>query len=203
FVAREARVAAPPPPPVGAVTDLTYPGAAGPLRARHYRPEPTEPTPAPLLVYAHGGGFVTCDLDTHDVPCRTLCAHAGVHVLSVEYRLAPEHPFPAAGEDMLAALRWARAHAAELGADPERGAVGGDSAGGNLATVVSNLTVRAGERPPDLQLLVYPATDRVGHHASLELFADGFYLTAADIAWYNAQYVGLTGAESDSRVSPL
>ena len=136
FTRRQAAIAAGPPLPVGEVRELTIDGAAGPLRARHYAPE--EPGgPHPLLVYYHGGGWVIGDIDTHDAGCRLLARHAGVHVLSVDYRMAPEHPFPAPIEDGRAAFEWAQAHAAELGADSQRVAVGGDSAGGNIAAVTA------------------------------------------------------------------
>ncbi|MBO0827691.1 MAG: alpha/beta hydrolase [Streptosporangiales bacterium] len=200
-VAREALTLCGRAPDVTGVTDLEVDGATGPLAARLYR---TDEADAPLLVYFHGGGFVTCGLDTHDVPCRTLCRHAGVHVLSAEYRQAPEHPFPAAVDDACAVFAWAVKNAADLGADEGRVAVGGDSAGGTLAAVVSRLTTRAGDPPPAAQLLVYPATDRLGTHASMRTFATGYYLTAADIAWYHAQYAGPGGdRRGDPRMSPL
>ena len=120
---------------VASVADRSIPGPAGPLGLRVYSPLGTGPFP--LLVFFHGGGFVVCGLGTHDALCRNLCAGAGCVVASVDYRLAPEHRFPAAPDDCLAATRWAAGHAAELGADPARVAVGGDSAGGNLAAVVA------------------------------------------------------------------
>jgi acetyl esterase len=126
-----------PPTRVAAVRDLEIDGAAGKLKARHYAPPRGDG--APLLVYFHGGGFVFGDLDTHDSPCRVLCRHGGMHVLAVDYRLAPENPFPAPVEDARAALRWAQQHAVELGADPTRVGVGGDSAGANLSAAVSQL----------------------------------------------------------------
>ena len=189
------------PVPVGAVRDLTVEGAAGPLAARHYAPE--EPGgPHPLIVFFHGGGFVIGDLDTHDAPCRLLCRHAGAHVLAVDYRLAPEHPFPAAVEDGRAALRWATAHAAELGADPDRVAVAGDSAGGNISAVVAWQAAREGGPAPVLQVLVYPATNMVEPTRSHELFGGGFLLTRELLEWFAAQYIA--GADpSDPRLSIL
>jgi acetyl esterase len=193
YIRSEARAAAGRPTPVGAVRDLEIDGAAGRLRARHYAPEEIG-GPHPLLVYLHGGGFVVGDLDVHDEPCRVLCRHAGVHVLSVDYRLAPEHPFPAAAHDAVAALHWAFEHAAELGADPARVAVGGDSAGGNLAAHAA----RRAERRPALQLLIYPAADMTSERPSHTLFAEGFYLTDADRRWYHDQYFsGPGGPDSE------
>ena len=185
---------------VGAVRDLEIDGGAGPLLARHYAP--SSPDGAPLLLFLHGGGFVLGDLDTHDAPCRLLCRSAAVHVLSIDYRLAPEHPFPAAVEDAVAAFDWAVAHAATLGADTTRVAVGGDSAGANLAAVVAQAR-RRGPQPPALQLLLYPVVDCDHATASMELFADGFLLTRDDIARFQAHCLDGTGADArDPRVSP-
>src|SRR5579884_2714384 len=129
---RGAQVGAGHPPAVERVRDLQVDGAGGRLQARHYLPA-EQSDPQPLIVFFHGGGFVLGDLDSHDVPCRLLAKHAGASVLSVDYRRAPEHPFPAAVEDACASLRWAFEHARELGADPDKVAVAGDSAGANLA----------------------------------------------------------------------
>jgi acetyl esterase len=195
---REALAYAGPRERVGAVTDLEVPTPDGPLPARLYAPE--EPGgPHPLLVYFHGGGFVIGDLDVYDQACRLLCRHGGVHVLSVEYRLAPEHPFPAAVDDAAAAFDWAHTHAAELGADPERVAIGGDSAGGNLAAV----TAREASTRPSAQLLVYPAVDTTERtHPSHDLFAEGFFLTRADREWFHDHYLGAEPHE-DPRARPL
>ena len=185
------------------VRELEVDGAEGPIKARHYVP-PDTGGPHPLLVYYHGGGFVICDLDTHDAPCRLLCRYGGVHVLSIDYRLAPEHPFPAALDDCQAALRWAFEHVSELGADPDRIAVGGDSAGGNLATGVS-LLARKGENPmPKFQLLIYPVTDFASPHPSRDMFSEGFFLTQAEMDWFNEHYALSCGADvNDPRLSPL
>jgi acetyl esterase len=191
------------PTEVGSVRELRVAGATGELRARHYAP--SDPGgPHPLLVYLHGGGMVICDLDTHDEPCRLLCRHGAMHVLSVEYRLAPEDPFPAPVEDALAAFRWAAEHAAGLGADPSRIAIGGDSAGGNLSAVVSRLAARDGGPAPALQLLIYPSTDYQHETGSAELFGRGFLLTLDDRRWFDGHYLRGTGVErTDPRVSPL
>jgi acetyl esterase len=196
------------------IRDIVIPGPAGDIRARHYEPVDALPVDSsrtnsaegrqPLLVFFHGGGFVVGDLETHDAPCRLLCRDAGVHVLSIDYRLAPEHPAPAGIADCEAAYRWAREHASELGADPTRVAVGGDSAGGNLAAVVSQLARADGVQGPDLQLLLYPVTNFDSDTRSKTLFADGYFLTKADMDWFRANY--LTESEigtADPRVSPL
>jgi acetyl esterase len=189
--------------PVKSVRDLTIDGADGPLRARHYAPYDEPGGPRPLLVFLHGGGFVIGDLDTHDAPCRILCRHAGVHVLAVDYRLSPEHEFPAGVDDALAALRWAVEHAGALGADPERVAIGGDSAGGNLSAVASQLAARDGGPAPALQLLLYPATDATKRRPSYDLFGEGFALTSGMIDWFVGHYI-LEGADpADPRRSPL
>lgn len=197
---REARVHAGEPVEVGAVRDLVLETPSGPLKARHYAPVKGA-TPRPLLVFLHGGGFVLGDLETHDAPCRLLCRHADLHVLALEYRLAPEHPFPAGLEDARAAFTWARTNAEALGADPARVAVGGDSAGGNLAAVISQLAVREGTPAPALQFLLYPALDRTVDRESLEHFAEGFFLTREDISWFQQHYS--QGVCGDPRISPL
>ena len=198
---RQVAVSNGPPPAVGSVRDLTIDGAAGRLAARHYAP--AEPGDAhPLVVFFHGGGFVLGDLETHDVPCRLLCRHAGAHVLSVDYRLAPERPFPAAVEDGRAALRWATTHAARLGADPNRVAVAGDSAGGNIAAVVAWQAARDGGPAPVLQILIYPATDMAEISRSHELFGGGFILTRELMDWFAAQYIA-GAAPEDPRLSIL
>ncbi|HLL83510.1 MAG TPA: alpha/beta hydrolase, partial [Longimicrobium sp.] len=176
-----------PPLEVGAVRDFVLPATS--LPARHYAPVDRS-TPGPLLVFFHGGGFVLGDLETHDGLCRLLCREAGLHVLSVEYRLAPEAPFPAGLEDARAAFLWAVAHAAELGVDPARVGVGGDSAGGNLAAVISQQCTREGTVRPAAQFLLYPTVDCSVFRPSSELFAEGFFLTRADITWFKRHYVG-------------
>lgn len=184
------------------VSDVSIPGPAGEIAARHYRPACAEPTP--LLVFYHGGGFVIGDLDTHDALCRLTCRDAGVHVLSIGYRLAPEHPAPAAVDDAYAAFRWACEHVDDLGAIPGKVAVGGDSAGGNLAAAVSQLTRDRGEPMPVLQWLLYPITDIAARTRSRTLFADGFVLTKRDMDWFHEQYLGASELErTDPRVSPL
>ncbi|SON62560.1 Carboxylesterase NlhH [Mycobacterium simulans] len=183
------------------VNDMVLPGPDGELRARHYRP--VGDVAAPLLVFYHGGGFALGDLDTHDALCRLTSRDAGVHVLSVDYRLAPEHRAPAAVDDAYAAFQWAYEHAGELGAIPEQVAVGGDSAGGNLAAVVAQLARDSGGPTPVLQWLIYPRTDFTAQTRSLSLFARGFLLTRRDINWFESQYLRGSGiARTDPRVSP-
>lgn len=185
-----------------AVNQMSLPGPAGAIPARHYRPACAEPTP--VLVFYHGGGWTIGDLDTHDALCRLICRDAGIHVLSIDYRLAPEHPAPAAVDDAYAAFRWAHEHAVELGALAGRVAVGGDSAGGNLAAVVAQLARDDAGPIPVLQWLLYPRTDFTARTRSLSLFAEGFLLTKHDIDWFGTQYLAGSGVEpTDPRVSPL
>jgi acetyl esterase len=199
---RSAAAASRSPIRMGRVEEIEVAGVASTLAARHYVPEGLGDD-APLLVFFHGGGWVLGDLDTHDGVCRLLAAEAGVAVLSVAYRLAPENPFPAAVEDAFAALRWAAANAAALGADPARIAIGGDSAGGNLAAAASILARDAGVPMPAMQLLLYPATDAVGGQRSRELFAEGFLLTHADIDVCESHYLPRQSDRRDPRVSVL
>jgi len=192
------------PEPVGAVSDVEIDTGAGTrLRARHY--ETAERGDArPLLVYYHGGGFLFGDLDTHDRVCRLLCKHAGASVLAVDYRLAPEHPFPAAVEDARAALHWAFENADRLRVDGRRIGVAGDSAGGNLAAVAAQLAARDGGPAPALQLLIYPATDFSRRRRSRELFGVGFLLTDSEMDWFERNYLGADLAHPlDPRASPL
>ncbi len=200
---REAVVAAGEPTPVGAVTDIVVAGAVGPLRARFYVP-PSDWSS--LLVFFHGGGFVFGDVDSHDGTCRLLCAGGGFAVLSVEYRLAPEDPFPACIDDAWAAWQWVLANAATLPGAPAdvRIGVGGDSAGGLLSTVVCQLAARTGVAPPALQLLIYPAVSRDLDSPSMRLFADGFFLTRAEIDFFESCLLrGVEDDPSDFRGHPL
>jgi acetyl esterase len=187
---------------VASAVDKAIPGPGGPLRLRVYTPRGGT-GPFPLLVFFHGGGFVVCDLDTHDRLCRNLCAGAGCVVASVDYRLAPEHRFPAAPDDCLAATRWAATHAAELGADPVRVAVGGDSAGGNLAAVTA-LRVRD-EGGPRLaaQLLLYPTTDAAAAGMPSLVENEGYGLTRRDMAWFGGHYLADPAQAADPHASPL
>ncbi len=182
--------------PIGAVRTLRV----NELPARLYVPTDA-PATGPLLVFFHGGGFWCGDLDTHDAPCRFLAEQSGARVLSVEYRLAPEHPFPAAYDDAVAAYRWAVEHAAELDADAHRIGVGGDSAGANLSAGVAIEAARDGW-PCAVQLLVYPATLAGRTTRSADLFASGFYLTREFIDRADGFYAADVPAD-DPRLSPL
>jgi acetyl esterase len=178
-----------PPIPMAELLEFELPGAEGNLKARLYVPHGAPPPPRPLLVHYHGGGWMVGDLETHDSACRFLAAHSGVSILSTTYRLAPEHPFPAAVEDARASFLWANALAGELGADPGRIAVGGDSAGANLAAGVCISMRDAGGPRPAMQLLVYPATEAIDPRPSRALFAEGFMLTQLDIEHCERAYL--------------
>ncbi|MBT2543028.1 alpha/beta hydrolase [Streptomyces sp. ISL-44] len=197
------------PPRVGAVEDRTVPGPSGapPVPVRIYLPDPEEwPGPRPTVVFLHGGGFVLCDLDTHDTTARTLSRSAGAAVVSVDYRRAPEHRFPAALEDAYAALCWAGGHLGELGGDPGALVVAGDSAGGNLAAA-SLLMARDHRKYSGpavaLQVLVYPALDATQAGGSYRTYAEGCFLTAAHLRWFWEQYLGPDGDGGHPLASPL
>ncbi|HEY5141977.1 MAG TPA: alpha/beta hydrolase [Solirubrobacteraceae bacterium] len=203
-ILRTARSVAGPPVAMARVEELTVAGAAGPLPARLYVPlERASAEPGPLLVFFHGGGWVVGDRDSHDAPCRTIAERAGVRVLSVDYRLAPEHPFPAPLDDAVAAFRDVAARAGTFGADAQRIAVGGDSAGGHLATLTALACARGGGSAPAFQLLIYPVTDLSAKSASYGLFGEGFFLTEADMDWYAGHFVPPGVERTDPRVSPL
>jgi acetyl esterase len=204
-VRHEAKVLRPRRPlPMERVEAISIPGYGEAIPARLYVPGGSaETAPPALTLYFHGGGWVIGDLDTHDGVCRFLAAAAGTAVLSVDYRLAPEHPFPAAVEDAWAAFAWALANAAGLGFDPNRIAVAGDSAGANLAAVVSLLAREGGGGTPAMQLLLYPPTDAAGELPSRRLFAEGFLLTKGDIDGFDACYLPPGTDRHDPRVSIL
>jgi acetyl esterase len=203
--AYEARVSARQRPiEMASVRGVEIPGPNGPIPARLYVPPlPTPDAAAPLLVYYHGGGWVIGDVDMYDDLSRLIAAAAGCLVLSVDYRLAPEHPFPEPLEDAFAAFEWTAANAESLGADPERIGVGGDSAGGNMAAVVSQMAVEGGGERPAMQLLFYPVTDSVEDTRSRKLFADGFILTKADMEKFEAAYLPPGVDASHQRISIL
>ncbi|MGI9019103.1 MAG: alpha/beta hydrolase [Solirubrobacterales bacterium] len=198
----DARVFRGPTIEVGAVTELAIPGPAGEIPARLYRPAGDRPSP-PLVVYYHGGGHVIGDLDTHDQPCRFLAREIPAIVLAVDYRMGPEHRFPAAVDDALAAFRWACDQSGALGADPERVAVAGDSAGGNLATVVAQLTAADGGPAPCFQGLIYPTVDYSSERRSYDLFGEGFFLTREEMDWFRENYFADEANRLDPRASPI
>jgi acetyl esterase len=203
---RERRaVTQPEPPPIADVRELHAEGPAGPIPLRLYHPLPAAErrAPPPVLVYFHGGGWVIGDLDTHDVLCRQLALGSGCAVVAVHYRLAPEHRFPAAFDDSLAATRWVHAHASDLGVDRSRLAVGGDSAGGNLAAAVAIALRDAGDVPVRFQLLIYPATDQRRGWPSHTTNGQGYLLTAETMDYFHDHYLPDKAMDLDWRASPL
>ncbi len=195
------------PTPVATVKDFEIPSRAGQLTVRHYTPilsdEATNAEPLPLLVFFHGGSFIVGDVDTHDDPCRMFCQFGQMQVLSVTYRLLPEHPSPAAIEDCIDTLKWAHEHVAELGANPRKIAVGGDSAGGNLAAVVSQLA-KGKAYAPAAQLLMYPSLDLVNDYPSHHAFGEGLFLSRVDVDFCKELHLSRSLLPfSDPRVSPM
>ncbi|MFT4571628.1 MAG: acetyl esterase [Hyphomicrobiaceae bacterium] len=188
---------------MGKVEGRTIVGPDGTIAIRVYTPG-TPARPLPLIVYFHGGGWVIGDLDSHDRPLRVMADEAGAIVVAVDYRLAPEHRFPAAYDDCLAATRWVFSHGTSLGGDPARVALAGDSAGGNLVAAVTQGLHAAGDPSPVLQWLIYPVTDLGAETESYKLFEDGFFLTSRAMRWYKHHYLNNDEAAAlDSRASPL
>lgn len=189
-------------PQVGAVEDTELPGAAGPVEARIYRPG--TPGPHPTVVFFHGGGFAIGTIGTHDLMCRELCRQVDAVVVSVEYRLAPEFPFPAGIEDSVAATWWVAEHIDELGGDAGRLAVAGDSAGGNIAAVVAQ-EFAGQESAPAIaaQLLIYPATDFSQDYPSRAEFGDGYFLDQPSLELFAQAYVTDLAHVLDPRLSPM
>jgi acetyl esterase len=190
------------PEPVDDVSARDLPGPAQAIPVRIYRPAGAGEGARPVLVWFHGGGWVIGDLDTADRTARKLANRSGAVVVSVDYRLAPEHPAPAAVEDCWSATQWVAANAAEIGADPSRIAVGGDSAGGNLAALISTMAVAAGLRLRH-QLLVYPAVDLTMSHPSIEENGEGYLLTKDAMVWFINHYLGDAVDPKHPSVSPL
>lgn len=190
------------PTTVSGVRNFSIDGAAGKIRLRHYQPA-NHTQALPLLLFIHGGGFVVGDLDTHDEPCRMLCKYGQMHVLSVDYRLAPEHQAPAAAEDCVTALRWVYANTDVLGVDPNRIAVGGDSAGGNLSAVVSQMTAGT-DVAPAAQLLIYPVVDLSQKYSSHDTYSQHLFLSKADMAAATRFYTEGCGITlNHPQISPL
>lgn len=190
------------PAPVGRTEDRTIPGPAGAIPVRVYWPVASKPAGA--VLYFHGGGHVIGDLDTHDATAQNLCGGADSLVLSVDYRMGPEHRFPAAVEDAWAALRWLAEHAAELGFEAGNIAVAGDSAGGNLAAVVALMARDAGGPEIRLQVLIYPVADYGLVGRSYETYAEGYgILTRKAMEWFRAHYLNDPAEAEDWRASPI
>lgn len=188
------------PLPVARVEQRQFDGPGGTLPARIYHPDgPAEPKP--ILIYIHGGGWIRGDLDTHDDICRFLCHHGGCIVAAIDYRPAPECHFPGQVHDALAGVRWVAENAVELGGDPARIAIGGDSAGGNLACAVTLLARDAGAPALMFQLLIYPVTDLASDTESKRLYSNGYLLNS--MPFYIASYLGPDGDSLDPRASPL
>ncbi len=190
------------PAPVGEIVDRTIPGPGGRLRIRLYRPAGSVTRLLPTILYFHGGGFVIGSLEGYDLPCRYFCAETGCALVAVDYRLAPEHKFPAAIDDAMAAYAWLASEPAGVGIDPARIVVAGDSAGGTIAAVLAQ-QLRGTPHPPCLQWLIYPATDFGGDSRSHESCATGFLLTRADMEWFFQHYLNHPEEIADPRVSPL
>lgn len=189
------------PEPIAEVADCSVEGQGGPIPVRVYRPEATGPLP--LVVYAHGGGFVFCDLDSHDGLCRNIANLVPAVVVSVDYRLAPEHPWPAAAEDVYAVTCWAHDNAAALGADPGRLVVGGDSAGGNLAAVTTVISRDRAGPTPAAQLLLYPVIAADFDTESYGLFGRGYYNPTPALRWYWDCYVPAVEDRAHPYAAPL
>lgn len=188
--------------PIGKVEDRKIPGPGGDIPVRIYTPVAAGGDALPTLVYFHGGGWVIGDLGTHDALCRSLANEAGCKVVAIDYRLAPEHRFPAAADDCYAAVKWIEANASEIGVDANRIAVGGDSAGGNLAAVVSQLALAAKGPRIAFQLLIYPVTDTNTDTGSYRDNASGYFLERDSMIWFFDHY--LSGADrNDPRIAPL
>jgi acetyl esterase len=190
------------PEPVARIEDLRIPGPEGEIPIRVYTPEAAAPRPG--MVYFHGGGWVVCDLDTHDVVCRAIARRAGAVVVAVDYRLGPEHKFPAAVTDAYAATVWVSANAEHLGIDPRRISVGGDSAGGNLSAVISILSRERNGPAIALQALVYPVTDLSSFDTpSYDEFAEGHQLSKAMMIWFRQHYLDSPEDGRSPYASPL
>ena len=189
--------------PIGRIDSVEIPGPGGPLAARIYTPVGLTGRVTPACIYYHGGGWVIGDLDTHDALCRQLANESGCRVVSVDYRLAPENKFPAAFEDAYAALVWTEANASDHQINPNRLAVAGDSAGGNLAAAVALHTRAKGGPKLAYQVLFYPVTQVRAQTASMEALATGYFLEKASMDWFCDQYLPAGADPDDPRVSPL
>ncbi|MFV0296765.1 MAG: alpha/beta hydrolase [Hyphomicrobiaceae bacterium] len=203
FARKRARRLAGEPAPVARVENTVVANGEHRVPVRIYFPEENPTRPLPAYIYAHGGGFVVGDLDMVDAACRTICKDAGIVVISIDYRLAPEHKFPAGLDDTIAATRWVRANASALGVDAGRLAIGGDSAGGNLAAATCQAVAGSGDLDIRLQVLVYPVTDLTCSHPSYQDLGTGYFLTAERMHAYVAHYLNNADEARDPRASPL
>lgn len=190
------------PLPVGEIVDRTIGTVAGRLRVRLYRPAGSVARLLPAILFFHGGGFTIGSLEGYDLPCRYFCNRTGCAVIAIDYRLAPEHKFPAAIDDALATFRWLSSEGSSFGIDPARIIVAGDSAGGTIAAVVAQ-QVRGETYTPCLQWLIYPATDMSVEWPSHTSCGEGFLLTLSDMRWFLGQYLHDPAEAADPRVSPL
>jgi acetyl esterase len=191
------------PMPVGKIADGGFAGPGGDIHFRRYRPIGAAAGPLPTLIYYHGGGFVIGNIETHDSTCRRLSNKSRCQVISIDYRLSPEHPFPAPIDDGVAAFRHIRDNADSFSVDAKRIAVGGDSAGGAIAAVVCQAVRAIGEPGPAFQMLIYPATDSSKESASRIKFAEGYFLTRSLMDWFWKAYVPAGTDLADLRLSPL
>lgn len=199
-IAMQTAAAGEPTEAVAHIENRTIPGPQGEIPVRIYTPQGSGPFP--VLVFFHGGGWVICNLDTHDPLCRSLANEAGCVVVSVDYRLAPEHKFPAAPEDCYAATLWVAGHGAQLNVDATRIAVGGDSAGGNLTAVIAQMARDQGGPALVFQLLIYPATDFTARTRSMEENAQGYFLTRQDMSWFTNHYLNDNHDKTNPLASP-
>lgn len=188
---------------VGNIENRTIPGPAGAIPVRIYHPLGAGDTGLPVVIYFHGGGFVLCDLDSHDSCCRRLSNGIGAVVVSVDYRLAPEHPFPAAVDDAWAATEWVATHVDELGGDPARLVLAGDSAGGNLAAVMAMRARDHGGPAIAFQVLIYPVVDQRRKSSLSSPHTRSGVLTAAHMQWFTEQYLGTGGNRANVQASPI
>jgi acetyl esterase len=190
-------------PEPATVSDRQVPGPAGDIPVRVYRPDTGSDGPQPVIVYIHGGGWVIGDIEVADKPCRALANAVGATVVSVGYRKGPEHRFPAAPEDCYAATKWVSDNAGELGVDAGKLAVAGDSAGGNLAAVVAQMSKQRGGPAIAYQLLIYPAVDAGGEYASRVENGEGYLLTKSAMDWFYDHYLNSPADRENPMASPL
>jgi acetyl esterase len=189
--------------PIGKAEDVSATGPHGEIPVRIYTPVAAGAEPLPVLIYFHGGGFVIGDLDSHDGLCRLFANDAGCRVVAVHYRMGPEHKYPAAVDDAYAAVVWVAANAKRLGIDPNRIAVGGDSAGGALAAIVAQMAKEKGGPKIILQMLLFPVTQIGGETRSLIEFAAGYFLERKTLDWFFGNYLPKGADTRDPRISPL